>query len=136
MGNVPSKVLLGQNVNAEKDIQSRHEIHHDHHHDDHQHDDHHHDDFESFIVSLPEIRDQKEFLKRMEGVIVNHGILRLKGFASIEGKPLKMTIQAVGPRIDTYFENSKSKNNTRETQLVVIGVSGLNKDAISSSLAG
>lgn len=131
MGNVPSKVLLGQNVNAEKDIQSRHEIHHDHHHDDH-----HHDDFESFIVNLPEITDQKEFLKRMEGVIVNHSILRLKGFASIEGKPLRMTIQAVGPRIETYFENSKSENNAHETQLVVIGSSGLDKDAISSSLAG
>ena len=126
MGNVPSKVLLGQNVNAEKDIQSRHEIHHDHHHD----------DFESFIVNLPEITDQKEFLKRMEGVIVNHSILRLKGFASIEGKPLRMTIQAVGPRIETYFENSKSENNAHETQLVVIGSSGLDKDAISSSLAG
>ena len=126
MGNVPSKVLLGQNVNAEKDIQSRHEIH----------DDHHHDDFESFIVNLPEITDQKEFLKRMEGVIVNHSILRLKGFASIEGKPLRMTIQAVGPRIETYFENSKSENNAHETQLVVIGSSGLDKDAISSSLAG
>ena len=145
MGNVPSKVLLGQNVNAEKDIQSRHEIHHDHHHDDHHHDDHHHDhhhddhhhdDFESFIVNLPEITDQKEFLKRMEGVIVNHSILRLKGFASIEGKPLRMTIQAVGPRIETYFENSKSENNANETQLVVIGSSGLDKDAISSSLAG
>ena len=141
MGNVPSKVLLGQNVNAEKDIQSRHEIHHDHHHDDHHHDDHHHDDhhhddFESFIVNLPEITDQKEFLKRMEGVIVNHSILRLKGFASIEGKPLRMTIQAVGPRIETYFENSKSENNAHETQLVVIGSSGLDKDAISSSLAG
>ena len=131
MGNVPSKVLLGQNVNAEKDIQSRHEIHHDHHHDDH-----HHDDFESFIVNLPEITDQKEFLKRMEGVIVNHSILRLKGFASVEGKPLRMTIQAVGPRIETYFENSKSENNAHETQLVVIGSSGLDKDAISSSLAG
>ena len=131
MGNVPSKVLLGQNVNAEKDIQSRHEIHHDHHHDDH-----HHDDFESFIVNLPEITDQKEFLKRMEVVIVNHSILRLKGFASIEGKPLRMTIQAVGPRIETYFENSKSENNAHETQLVVIGSSGLDKDAISSSLAG
>ena len=141
MGNVPSKVLLGQNVNAEKDIQSRHEIHHDHHHDDHHHDDHHHDDhhhddFESFIVNLPKITDQKEFLKRMEGVIVNHSILRLKGFASVEGKPLRMTIQAVGPRIETYFENSKSENNAHETQLVVIGSSGLDKDAISSSLAG
>ena len=136
MGNVPSKVLLGQNVNAEKDIQSRHEIHHDHHHADHHHDDHHHDDFESFIVNLPKITDQKEFLKRMEGVIVNHSILRLKGFASIEGKPLRMTIQAVGPRIETYFENSKSENNAHETQLVIIGSSGLDKDAISSSLAG
>ena len=136
MGNVPSKVLLGQNVNAERDIQSRHEIHHDHHHDHHHHDDHHHDDFESFIVNLPEITDQKEFLKRMEGVIVNHSILRLKGFASIEGKPLRMTIQAVGPRIETYFENSKNENNAHETQLVVIGSSGLDKDAISSSLAG
>ena len=141
MGNIPSKVLLGQNVNAEKDIQSRHEIHHDHHHDDHHHDDHHHDDhhhddFESFIVTLPEITDQKEFLEMMEGVIADHKILRLKGFAYIKGKPLRMTVQAVGPRIETYFEQSESKINKRETQLVIIGTSGLNKHAISTCLAG
>ena len=136
MGKVPSKILLGRNVSAEKDIQSRHEIHHDHHHDDHHHDEHHHDDFESFIVTLPEIKNQEEFIKRMEDVIVNHGILRLKGFASIEGKPLRMTVQAVGHRIETYFEQSKSENNTRYTQLVIIGNSGLNKDIISSTLVG
>ena len=136
MGKVPSKILLGRNVSAEKDIQSRHEIHHDHHHDEHHHDEHHHDDFESFIVTLPEIKNQEEFIKRMEDVIVNHGILRLKGFASIEGKPLRMTVQAVGPRIETYFEQSKSENNTRDTQLVIIGNSGLNKDIISSTLVG
>ena len=63
-------------------------------------------------------------------------LLRLKGFASIEGKPLRMTVQAVGPRIETYFEQSKSENNTPDTQLVIIGNSGLNKDIISSTLAG
>ena len=131
MGRVPSKILLGQNVSAEKDIQSRHEIHHDHHHDDH-----HHDDFESFIVTLPEITNQKEFIKKLERVIEDHDILRLKGFAAIKGKPMQMTVQAVGPRIETYFENSPNQNNTRETKLVVIGHSGLNKDAISNSLQG
>ena len=136
MGRVPSKILLGQNVSAEKDIQSRHEIHHDHHHDDHHHDDHHHDDFESFIVTLPEITNQKEFIKKLERVIEDHDILRLKGFAAIKGKPMQMTVQAVGPRIETYFENSPNQNNTRETKLVVIGHSGLNKDAISNSLQG
>ena len=72
----------------------------------------------------------------MEGVIADHKILRLKGFASIEGKPLRMTVQAVGPRIETYFEQSESKINKRETQLVIIGTSGLNKHAISTCLAG
>jgi hypothetical protein len=47
-----------------------------------------------------------------------------------------MTVQAVGPRIETYFEQSKSENNTPDTQLVIIGNSGLNKDIISSTLAG
>ena len=70
--------------------------------DDHD-DDHDHDDFESFIISTGEIDNPEEFSKLILDVIRDHDILRLKGFVAVNGKPLRLTIQAVGPRIETYF---------------------------------
>ena len=62
-----------------------------------------------------------------------NNILRLKGFAAVEGKPMRLTLQAVGPRVDTYFDQPFG-TQTRETRLVVIGQSGLNRDAIEQAL--
>ena len=89
---------------AEDDLEDRHELHHHHHdHDDDHDDDHDHDDFESFIISRGEIDNPEEFSKLILDVIRDHDILRLKGFVAVNGKPLRLTIQAVGPRIETYF---------------------------------
>ncbi|MEM6593905.1 MAG: cobalamin biosynthesis protein CobW [Pseudomonadota bacterium] len=144
MGKLPVDVLLGQGIGAEADLDARHEVHHHHHdHDDHHHghDDHHHhahehghDEFESFVVTRSEITDPKAFAEQVAEVIRAHDILRLKGFAAVAEKPMRLTLQAVGPRIETYFDRPLAADEPREARLVVIGQSGLDHAAITAAL--
>lgn len=141
MGALPVDVLLGQGIGSENDLEARHEVHHHHHdhdddgdhHDDHHHD-HDHDEFESFVVTRPEITDPAAFAQRVADIIREHDILRLKGFAAVAGKPMRLTIQAVGPRVDSYFDQPFGAG-LRETRLVVIGQAGLDRAAIQAALA-
>ncbi len=137
-GELPVEVLLGQGIGSETDMEARHEIHHHHHHDDDDHDDHHHDhdhdEFESFVVTRPEITDPQAFAEQVADVIRAHDILRLKGFAAVQGKPMRLTLQAVGPRIETYFDRPLG-SDPRETRLVVIGQAGLDRAAIETALS-
>ncbi|WP_118137770.1 cobalamin biosynthesis protein CobW [Oceanicella sp. SM1341] len=139
MGALPVEVLLGLNIGAEDDLDARHEVHHHHHHDDDDEDDHHHDhghdEFESFVLELPEIADPRAFAARLAEVIRAHDVLRLKGFAAVAGKPMRLAIQAVGPRVDTYFDRAFTAGEPRATRLVVIGEAGLDRAAISAALA-
>jgi cobalamin biosynthesis protein CobW len=73
------------------------------------------------------------FATRVADIIREHDILRLKGFIAVDGKPMRMTIQAVGPRIDTYFDQPFG-SAPRETKLVVIGQAGLDRAAITAAL--
>ncbi|WP_341212693.1 cobalamin biosynthesis protein CobW [uncultured Limimaricola sp.] len=141
MGALPVEVLLGQGAAAEADMESRHEVHHHHHHDDEDggdHDDHHHehghDEFESFVVTRAEVTDSKAFAAQVAEVIRAHDILRLKGFVAVTGKPMRLTLQAVGPRVDTHFDRPFGAE-PRETRLVVIGEAGLDRAAIEAALA-
>ncbi len=137
MGALPLDVLLGQGAAAESDLESRHELHHHHHHDDD--DDHHdhehgHDEFETFALALGEITDPAAYAGQLGQVIRDHSILRLKGFAAVAGKPMRLAIQAVGPRIEHYFDRPFAPEEPRETRLVVIGMAGLDRAAISEAL--
>ena len=144
---LPVDVLLGQGIGAETDLDARHEVHHHHHHDDeddhhdddHDHDHHHHehghDEFESFVVTRPEIADAAQFAETIADTIRAHDILRLKGFAAVAGKPMRLAIQAVGPRVDTYFDQPFAPGAPRDTRLVVIGQAGLDRAAIEKALS-
>ncbi|MEM8992428.1 MAG: cobalamin biosynthesis protein CobW [Pseudomonadota bacterium] len=143
-------LLLGLGIGAEDDLDTRHEVHHHHHHDDdhddndhdddhhhhdHDHDhDHGHDAFESFVVSLPEVEDPTTFAQRLAETSRAQGILRLKGFAAVAGKPMRLVIQAVGPRVETHFDRPFG-TDPRQTRLVVIGQVGLDRTAIERALA-
>lgn len=143
MGALPVDVLLGQGIGAEGDLDARHEIHHHHHHDDDEddhhdddddhHHDHGHDEFESFIVTRADVADAASFAAQVSGVIAAHGILRLKGFVAVSGKPMRLTLQAVGTRVDTYFDGPFG-DGARQTRLVVIGAAGLDRAAITAAL--
>ena len=140
MGALPVDVLLGRGQAAEDDIAARHEIHHHHHDDDdgalhdHEHE-HGHDEFESFVITRAEITDAIAFASQVADTIRAHDILRLKGFAAVAGKPMRLTLQAVGPRIETYFDRPLAADEPRETRLVVIGQTGLDRTAIEAALS-
>ena len=142
MGAVSPRTLLGMGIGAEEDLSARHEVHHHHHdHDDgddhdHHHHDHGHDEFETFQVSRGVIDDAESFAEQIAQVIRDYDILRLKGFAQVGNKPMRLVIQAVGPRVDTYFDRPLTAEEKGKTNLVVIGQAGLDRLAITKALAG
>ena len=126
-GDVPALVLLGLGASTEDDIDNRkshHELEHEALHESGEAHDHHHDhdEFESFVMKLGAIADPAAFVDRLKGVIETHDVLRLKGFIDVPGKPMRLVIQAVGSRIDTYFDRPWASGEKRETRLVVIGL--------------
>ncbi|RMD94433.1 MAG: cobalamin biosynthesis protein CobW [Alphaproteobacteria bacterium] len=136
-GALPVEVLLGIGSAAEADMEERGEIHHHHHHDDDEEDHEHahgHDEFESFVVERGEITDAAAFARQVAEVIRAHDILRLKGFAAVAGKPMRLALQAVGPRIETYFDRPFAPGESRAARLVVIGEAGLDRAAIEAAL--
>lgn len=119
-GRLPLDVLIGLGAGSEEHIDSRHS-HHDHHHDgDDDHDDHDHDAFDSISIELPQA-DESLLLDALTQLVVQHGILRVKGFAAIPHKPMRLLIQGVGTRFDKHFDRQWGADEARVTRLVLIG---------------
>ncbi|WP_370153615.1 cobalamin biosynthesis protein CobW [Ferrovibrio sp.] len=127
-GEIAASILLGLQAAAEDDIAAR-KSHHDHE------DDHDHEDFASFSLSLPEQADPDALLARLAPVIAEHDILRVKGFAAIAGKAMRLVLQGVGSRISHYYDRDWQSGEDRRTRLVVIGRAGLDEAAIRAALA-
>ncbi len=130
-GKLPSALVIGQGIGAEADLETR-KSHHDHE----DHEEHDHDDFESFVVNVPALNDVKSFEARVMDLIIKHDVLRAKGFLDVDGKPMRLAFQAVGPRIETYFDRRWYDDEPRQGQLVVIGLKGLDQPAIEAALQG
>jgi len=127
-GAVPPGLLLGLAAAAEEDLANRPS-----HHDlDGAHD---HEDFESFVVARGPVADPERFLHRIGAVLAAHDVLRLKGFLDIPGKEFRQVVQAVGARLQHYFDRPWRAGEARATRLVVIGRKGLDRTAITAALA-
>lgn len=137
MGEVPVDALLGLEIGAQDDLEVRREVHH-HHDDDHDEDEHSHghDEFESFDLELGPVQDVDDFTQTISAAMRKHDILRLKGFAAVNGKPMRLVVQAVGPRVDSYFDRPLQLQENGRTRLVVIGEAGMDMAAIRADLAG
>ena len=141
-GSLPAEVLLGLGSATELEVHNRkshhemeHEAFHAEHGEDAEHEHHHdHDDFESFVVALPEVADHKGVAASLAPVIEAHDVLRLKGFLAVKDKPMRLVVQAVGNRIDTYFDREWRDGETRESRLVVIGLEGIDSEAIGEAV--
>ena len=128
-GAVAPEVALGLAATAEDDLAARPSVHdleaaHDH------------DDFESFVVSLGAVVDSEAFFDRLRAVIRRHGVLRLKGFVDLPDRDRRLVVQAVGDRLQQYFDRPWQSEERRDTRLVVIGEKGLARAAIAAALTG
>lgn len=126
-GAVDPLVLLGLSAAAEDDLDAR-PSHHD------LEDGHDHDDFESFAVAIPVLEDAGAWEGKIAQVLKDHDILRLKGFLALRDKDSRQVIQAVGARIERYFDRAWDRSEARLGKVVVIGQKGLDRDAITAGL--
>jgi cobalamin biosynthesis protein CobW len=131
-GRIDVRALLGVGAEAELDIANRpshHELEGEAEHD--------HDDFESFVVPIEtEVSDRNALLERIRKTVATHEILRLKGFLAVRNLPSRLLVQAVGPRLDAYFDRPWRRDEPRSGNLVVIGLKGLDQQAIAADLRG
>jgi len=112
-GRIDPKAALGLDVGAQDDLASRRS----HHADGEPHD---RDDFRSIVVEVPPLIDPEAFAGKLETVIRNHGLLRVKGFLAVEGKAMRHVLQAVGPRIERYYDRPWRPGEPAAGTLVVI----------------
>ncbi|WP_374325249.1 cobalamin biosynthesis protein CobW [Aquipseudomonas alcaligenes] len=125
-GELPLEVLLGLNCETELHIDSR-RTHHDEEDADHDH-----DEFDAFDVVLPEAEEAR-LLAALKEAVAKHGILRIKGFAAIPGKAMRLLVQGVGQRFDRHFDRAWGADEARQTRLVLIG-QDLDRAAIEAEL--
>jgi cobalamin biosynthesis protein CobW len=126
-GEIDPAVLLGLGAGAEDDLESR-PSHHD------LEAEHDHDDFESFHLDLPQLSSPDQLLKKLLPVIERHDILRVKGFLDVANKDMRLVLQGVGSRVQHYYDRAWEVGE-RGGRLVVIGLKGLDRAAITRDLA-
>jgi cobalamin biosynthesis protein CobW len=128
-GKVDPVALLGLGVGTEDDILNRRTLHDAEL-------DHDHDDFDSFVVTLAEISDPAALARKVAAVAEDHQVLRMKGFVAVAGKPMRLLVQAVGARVAQQYDRAWTSAETRDGHLVVIGLKGLDRAAVTRSLTG
>lgn len=128
-GRVDPAVLIGLSAAAEDDLAARPS-----HHDDES--DHEHDEFEHVVVSVAPVASPGTIAARVNGAAGAHGLLRVKGFVAVDGKPMRLLVQAVGQRIETRYDRPWQPGEARIGQLVVIAEAGLDRAAVTAALAG
>lgn len=128
-GDVDLSVIVGLESAAEERI---HHVqnHHDHHHTHGEEHDHAHDHFDSFVSVLDEV-DSERLQVALKQLLSDFNIFRIKGFAALPGKPMRQVLQAVGKRLDVYFDRPWQPEESRKTQLVFIG-KGIDQSSIET----
>ncbi|MCO4839597.1 MAG: cobalamin biosynthesis protein CobW [Rhodobacteraceae bacterium] len=126
-GVVDPRVILGLAAAAEDDMDAR-PSHHD------GHDDHEHDDFESIVVDIPEIADPADLVARIEAMAKDQNILRVKGYAAVKGKPMRLLVQAVGARVRQQYDQPWGTTERRGRLVVIAEHDHVNPDAIRAAL--
>jgi cobalamin biosynthesis protein CobW len=116
-GELPFDVVLGLERAAEDTIDQVH-THHDEDHAEGK--EHSHELFDTIVLRLGMV-DRAALLRGLEAVVKEHEVFRAKGFAAVEGKPMRLVVQGVGTRFDSYFDKPWADGDKRVTELVFIG---------------
>ncbi|SAK69920.1 cobalamin synthesis protein/P47K family protein [Caballeronia glebae] len=123
MGALDVHTLLGLESASEETIHLRH----DHHGsvDDEGHADHHHDEFDSIVVH-GYVESREQALAALHALVGQHTIYRVKGFAALPGAAMRLVVQGVGRRFDSYFDrrweaHEKADEAKTQSRFVLIG---------------
>ena len=124
-GKAAPSALLGLGMAAEEDLASRPSHHEDH-------DEHDHDDFASVVLTPPPFDHLNQVNRLIRNAVETHDLYRLKGTIRVTGKPMRLVVQAAGPRLETYFD--KPWTDGEQPQLVAIGAAGTDWAAVEAAL--
>jgi len=128
-GNIDPAILLGFGAAAESDLVQRHS-----HHD--SEDGHEHNDFATLVVELPEQVAPEPLLAAIERLAREQNILRVKGHVAIAGKPMRLLIQAVGPRVRSQYDRLWGTQPRRSQLVVIAEVGDIDETKIRAALGG
>ncbi len=126
-GKMDSNILLGFNAAVEDHLETR-PSHHDHE-EDHEHD----DEINAVQLTFDQTFDPKVLTQKLNQLVQQQEIYRIKGFVNVANKPMRMVLQGVGNRFDSFYDRFWSDDEPRQTQLVFIGRE-LNSDPIEQAL--
>ena len=126
-GRIDPAILLGIEAAAEDDLAARPS----HHDGEAEHD---HDDFDSFVLDLQALDDPAAFADHLAAVAGRHGVLRMKGFLAVRGKPMRLLVQGVGRRFRQQFDRAWAPGEDRRGRLVIIGEKGLDQAAVAAAI--
>lgn len=129
-GQIDPRIVLGLEAAAEDDLHAR-PSHHD------GVPEHDHEDFDSVVIGLDELESPESLIKRIETLAETQNILRVKGYAAVKGKPMRLLVQAVGARVRAQYDRPWAREEMRMGRLVVIAEhDDIDRNAIESTLKG
>jgi len=133
-GNVDAELVLG----LERRTSNAHSQDPEGHHHDHEHHDHSHVAIEALALELPGAFGRQALEQQLAHLLRQSAVIRLKGRLWLPGKARPLQIQAVGPRLECWFEPGGAPPTDADTpspglELVVLGFQ-LDQGAIEASL--
>ena len=126
-GEISPDLLLGFNAAVEDNLDSRHS-HHDHE-EEHEHD----EDINSIELVLDRSFEPQALIQQLKELLSEQEIYRIKGFVNVPNKPMRLVLQGVGNRFDTFYDRLWTAEESRQTKLVLIG-HNLKRQAIEAKL--
>jgi len=114
-GQIKPDILLGFNAAVEDNLDSR-PSHHDTE-EDHDHD----EDINSVQFVSEQAFEPKALIAKLQQLVQQQEIYRIKGFVDVPQKPMRMVLQGVGNRLETFYDRPWQATESRQTRLVLIG---------------
>lgn len=126
-GKIAPHILLGLNAALEDSINQRPS----HHATELEHD--HDDSINSVQINLTEQIDPSSLVDRLRNLMQQQEIYRIKGFINVANKPMRLVLQGVGNRFETFYDRLWRKDEVPQTNLVLIG-RYLDKNTIETAI--
>ncbi|MGB7444647.1 MAG: cobalamin biosynthesis protein CobW [Coleofasciculaceae cyanobacterium] len=114
-GQIDPEILLGFNAAVEDNLDTR-PSHHDHE-EEHEHD----EDINSVHFIANQAFEPKALIQKLQQLVQQQEIYRIKGFVDVANKPMRLVLQGVGKRFDSFYDRPWQAGETRQTRLVIIG---------------
>jgi cobalamin biosynthesis protein CobW len=127
-GVIQPDVLLGFNAAVEDDLDNRHS-HHDHE-EEHEHD----EAINAVQIITPQTFEVNDLIHKLKGLVQTEEIYRIKGFVAVPNKAMRLVLQGVGQRFDSFYDRPWQPDEIPQTKLVVIG-NGLDQAKIQAIIA-